>query len=72
MQRDLLVQIIDCETQINEVVRKVDSRMHIELECVFNVEWQGMGETNVQSMAMMVKHKRLDLINRWTLPKSIN
>jgi hypothetical protein len=49
----------------------VDSRMHIELECVFNVEWQGMGEIEVQSMGMMMKHKRLDLINRWTLPKFI-
>ncbi len=56
----------------NQVVRKVGQGMHIELECGFNVEWQGMGETKVQSMAMMVKHKRLDLINRWTLPKSIN
>lgn len=42
MQRDVLMQKIDYETQINdvlrnEVVRKMDSRMHIELECVFNV-----------------------------------
>jgi hypothetical protein len=42
MQRDVLMQKIDYETQINdvlrnEVVRKMDSRMHIEFECVFNV-----------------------------------
>jgi hypothetical protein len=42
MQKDVLMQKIDYETQINdvlrnEVVRKMDSRMHIELECVFTV-----------------------------------